>query len=190
MRIITGEYRGRRLDTPYGNDVRPTSDKVRESVFNLLMYDTEGAVFCDLFSGTGAMGLEALSRGAERAYFCDASRDSIRLIKTNIAKCRAEERARVMTGDYLSALRRLKEKIDIFYIDPPYMAGYYVPALKEIDSLDLLAENGIIIAEHKSDERLPGEVGRFKVFKEKKYGQTRLTLYSLMSEEKEETEDN
>ncbi len=187
MRIITGEYRGRRLEAPYGNDVRPTGDKVRESVFNLLMYDIEGAVFCDLFAGTGAVGLEALSRGAEKAYFCDASRDSIKIIKNNIEKCKASEKSRILAGDYLSVLRRIREKVDIFYIDPPYSAGYYVPALEEIDSLDLLSENGIIIAEHRADEKLPEKAGRFRVFKEKKYGHTRLTMYSR---EPEDAEDN
>ena len=186
MRIITGEYRGRRLETPYGNDVRPTGDKVRESVFNLLMYDIDGAVFCDLFAGTGAIGLEALSRGAEKAYFCDASRDSIRIIKTNIEKCRASARSRVFACDYLSALRRIKEKVDIFYIDPPYNSGFYVPALEEIDSLDLLSEKGIIVAEHRADESLPDLSGRLKAFKEKKYGHTKLTLYSCARDDQKD----
>ena len=168
MRIITGEYRGRRLETPYGNDVRPTGDKVRESVFNLLMYDIDGAVFCDLFAGTGAIGLEALSRGAEKAYFCDA------------------ERSRVFACDYLSALRRIKEKVDIFYIDPPYNSGFYVPALEEIDSLDLLSEKGIIVAEHRADESLPDLSGRLKAFKEKKYGHTKLTLYSCARDDQKD----
>lgn len=186
MRIITGEYRGRRLETPSGNDVRPTGDKVRESVFNLLMYDIDGAVFCDLFAGTGAIGLEALSRGAEKSYFCDASRDSIKIIKTNIEKCGASKRSRVFACDYLSALRRIREKVDIFYIDPPYNSGFYVPALEEIDSLDLLSENGIIVAEHRADENLPDLSGRLKAFKEKKYGHTKLTLYGYAPDDKKD----
>lgn len=179
MRIITGEYRGRRLQTPAGRDVRPTGEKVRESVFNLLMYDIEGAVFCDLFAGTGAIGLEALSRGADKAYFCDSSRDSIKVINTNIERCGASARARVMACDYLSALRRIGEKIDIFYVDPPYRSGYYQSVLEEIDSLDLLTENGIIVAEHRADEELTDSVGSLKAFRDRKYGHTMLTLYSI-----------
>ena len=88
MRIITGEYRGRRLESPIGYDVRPTTDKVKEAIFNLLMNDIWDAVVVDLFAGTGNLGLEALSRGAKRCYFCDNSRESLNLIKVNIAKCK------------------------------------------------------------------------------------------------------
>ena len=91
MRVITGDYKGRKLETPEGWDIRPTSDKVKESIFNILMNDTYGAVFCDLFSGTGSLGIEALSRGAERCYFCDSSRESIRLTIHNLKHVGAEE---------------------------------------------------------------------------------------------------
>ena len=89
MRIITGEYRGRKLETPIGYDVRPTTDKVKEAIFNLLQNDIYGAVCVDLFAGTGSLGLEALSRGAEKCYFCDNARASLNLIKTNVKICKA-----------------------------------------------------------------------------------------------------
>lgn len=111
MRIITGEYRGRRLETPIGYDVRPTTDKVKEAVFNLLMNEIWDSVVVDLFAGTGNLGLEALSRGAKRCYFCDNSRESLKLIKTNIEKCRAQDKSIVLAGDYMKALSRIREKV-------------------------------------------------------------------------------
>ena len=155
MRVITGEYRGRKLETPENYDVRPTSDKVKEAVFNLLMNDTYDAVFCDLFAGTGSLGIEALSRGARLCYFGDNSRDSIRMIHHNLAHVGAEEKAVVIPGDYKKVLNRLNEKIDVFLIDPPYRAGLYENCLEQIDTLDLLAPDGIILTEHDSRTPMP-----------------------------------
>ena len=125
MRVITGEFRGRKLESPDTNDIRPTSDKVKEACFNILMNDIYGSVCCDLFAGTGSLGIEALSRGAERCYFGDNSREAVRLIKTNVAKCGAEERAVIINGDYKKVLKRIPEKVDIFFLDPPYRSGVY-----------------------------------------------------------------
>ena len=101
MRIITGEFRGRKIEAPRGMDVRPTSDMIKEAMFNVLMNHVSGAVCVDLFAGTGNLGLEAISRGAEKCYFCDNSRESIKFIKMNIEKCGAEERSQVIFGDYM-----------------------------------------------------------------------------------------
>ena len=103
MRIITGKYRGRKLETPFGNEIRPTSDKVKESIFNILMCDIEDAVCVDLFAGTGNLGLEALSRGASKCWFCDNERNSIDIIKRNIKYCKADNESIVLTGDYRKA---------------------------------------------------------------------------------------
>lgn len=177
MRIITGEYRGRKLEAPAGSDVRPTSDKVKESIFNMLMYDVYGSVCIDLFAGTGNLGLEALSRGAKMCWFCDNSRESIKYIKENIEKCGAQDKSKVVTGDYMKCLERVKEPVDLIFIDPPYGSDLYEKALENIDSLDLLADEGIIIAEHDKYVDLPETVGNLKVFKEKKYGRIRVTMY-------------
>lgn len=177
MRIITGEYRGRKLETPIGYDVRPTTDKVKEAIFNLLMNDTWDSVVVDLFAGTGNLGLEALSRGARRCYFCDNSRDSLRLIKTNIEKCKAQEKSIVLAGDYLKALSRIKEKVQVFLLDPPYKDGLYERCLKEIDTLDLLDEDGIIIAEHGVRDQVPEAVGNLVKVREKKYGKIAVSIY-------------
>ncbi|MGN0658732.1 MAG: 16S rRNA (guanine(966)-N(2))-methyltransferase RsmD [Emergencia sp.] len=183
MRIITGEYRGRRLESPSGYDVRPTTDKVKEAVFNLLMNDVYDAVVVDLFAGTGNLGLEALSRGARRCYFCDNSRESLNLIRTNIGLCRAEDRSVVLAGDYTKTLSRIREKADIFLLDPPYKAGLYEKCLELIDSLDLLNEDGIIIAEHGVRDQVPETAGRLVKVKERKYGKIMVSIYRFAEEE-------
>lgn len=177
MRIITGKYRGRKLETPVGFEVRPTSDKVKESIFNILMYDVEESICVDLFAGTGNLGLEALSRGAKQCWFCDNERENISLIRRNIEYCRAEDSAILIAGDYMKALKKIDEKVDIFFIDPPYHAGLYDKALSEIDSLDLLADEGIIVAEHEKMTDLPEHIGGLELFKRKKYGKICLSLY-------------
>ena len=126
MRIITGDFKGRRLEMPENYNIRPTTEKVQEAVFSIIAGNLEDAVCVDLFAGTGNLGLEALSRGAKKCYFGDNSRESLALIKRNIAMCRAEDRSRVMPGDFEKVLARLgekDEKIDIFFLDPPYREG-------------------------------------------------------------------
>ena len=177
MRIITGEYRGRRLESPIGYDVRPTTDKVKEAIFNLLMNDIWDAVVVDLFAGTGNLGLEALSRGAKRCYFCDNSRESLNLIKVNIAKCTAQDKSVVLAGDYSKALGRIKEKVQVFLIDPPYKDGLYEKCLNQIDELDLLDEEGIIITEHGVHDPVPQQAGNLIKVKEKKYGKIMVSIY-------------
>lgn len=183
MRVITGEYRGRKLETPENYDVRPTSDKVKEAVFNLLMNDTYDAVFCDLFAGTGSLGIEALSRGARLCYFGDNSRDSIRMIHHNLTHVGAEKKAVVIPGDYKKVLNRLNEKIDVFLIDPPYRAGLYENCLEQIDTLDLLAPDGIILTEHDSRTPMPENVGGFVLDRVRKYGKTSVSIYRRKAEE-------
>lgn len=187
MRIITGEYRGRKLEAPNGMDVRPTSDMIKEAMFNILMNEVYGAICVDLFAGTGNLGLEALSRGAEKCYFCDNSRESIKFIKSNIDKCGAKEKSKVIFGDYMKCLQRMTEKADIFFVDPPYNSGMYEKVLESIISLDLLADDGIILTEHDKYLEVPEKVGNLEVYKERKYGKKVLTFYRKRVEG--ETED-
>lgn len=177
MRIITGDYRGRKLETPIGYDVRPTSDKVKEAVFNIIQQEIWGAVCVDLFAGTGSLGLEALSRGAKKCYFCDNSRESINLVKTNIKKCGASDKSVVLAGDYTKTLTRISDKADIFFLDPPYAAGLYEKCLEMIESLDLLSDDGIIIAEHGVRDYVPEQVGNLYLVKERKYGKIVVSIY-------------
>lgn len=182
MRIITGIYRGRKLETPVGYDVRPTTDKVKESIFNLLMNDIYDSVCVDLFAGTGNLGLEALSRGARKCYFCDNSRDSLNMIKRNIKKCEAEDKSVVLAGDFAKTLTRINEQADVILLDPPYKDGLYEKCLSLIDSLDLLSDKGIIIAEHSTQDELPEQVGSLIIEKEKRYGRIQVTIYRHQEE--------
>ena len=189
MRIITGEYRGRRLESPAGYDVRPTSDKVKEAVFNIIMNEVWDATCVDLFAGTGNLGLEALSRGAKKCYFGDNSRESINLIRNNVKMCRAEDKSVIIAGDYSKILGRINEKVDIFFLDPPYKDGLYENCLEIIDSLDLLSEEGIIVAEHGVRDYVPETVGSLEIIKERKYGKIMVTIYAKKSEVHTEEEE-
>jgi len=180
MRIITGDFKGRRLEMPVGKDIRPTTEKVKEAIFSIIAGNVPGAVCVDLFAGTGNLGLEALSRGAEKCYFADNSRESLNLIKRNIAMCKAEEWSVVIPGDFERVLTRLGErgeKIDIFFLDPPYREGLYEKCFELIREYDLLAEEGIIIAEHGEREPLPEEIEGYIVLKERNYGSVAITIY-------------
>lgn len=188
MRIITGEYRGRKLETPIGYDVRPTTDKVKEAIFNLLQNDMYDAVCVDLFAGTGSLGLEALSRGARRCYFCDNARASLNLVKTNIKICGAGDKSIVLAGDYTKTLARIKEQADIFFLDPPYASGVYEKCLELIEELDLLTEDGIIVAEHDKYDEMPEQVGNLVKVKERRYGKILVSIYQYAYEEVEEEE--
>ena len=179
MRIITGDFKGRRLEMPEGKDIRPTTEKVKEAIFSIIAGNVPGAVCVDLFAGTGNLGLEALSRGAEKCYFADNSRESLNLIKRNIAMCKAEEWSVVIPGDFERVLARLGErgeKIDIFFLDPPYREGLYEKCFELIREYDLLAEEGIIIAEHGEREPLTEEIEGYIVLKERNYGSVAITI--------------
>ena len=178
MRIITGDYRGHRLVSPKTYDIRPTSDKVKEAVFSMLIpYLNEDSVCLDLFAGTGNLGLEALSRGARRVYFSDSSRDSIKLIKENIKICGAEEYSILLSGDFKSNIMRIREKLDIIFLDPPYASEYYLTALQLTREQDLLNDGGCIICEHSDRDPLPDEAFGFTMVKNKNYGQIGVSIY-------------
>ena len=180
MRIITGDFKGRRLEMPENYNIRPTTEKVKEAVFSIIAGNLEDAVCVDLFAGTGNLGLEALSRGAKKCYFGDNSRESLALIKRNIAMCRAEDRSLVMPGDFEKVLARLgekDEKIDIFFLDPPYREGLYDKCFELIREYDLLAEEGIIIAEHNVKDVLWEGICGFQLIKERTYGTVAITIY-------------
>lgn len=179
MRIIAGDFKGRKLLSPKGEDIRPTSDKVKEAVFSILFHDIEDAVCVDLFAGTGSLGIEAISRGAKHCYFADNSRDSIATVKQNVKLCKCEDDATIMLSDGRQALGKIREKIDILFLDPPYRYDSYEKIIGYAESLDLFTNNGIIIAEHSAKEMLPDKIGKLEKFKERKYGTTRITIYKI-----------
>ncbi len=177
MRVIAGKYKGRRLDAPIDDRVRPTSDKVKEALFSILMYDIEDAIFCDMFAGTGGIGIEALSRGAKKSYFIDASPASMRIIRSNVMKCKAEDKSEFILGSFENALQKIDGKIDIFFLDPPYSKGTEIEAVKAIATSQTLAKDGIIVIEHHKEDNMPEIIEGFNKFKEKKYGRIVLSFY-------------
>ena len=182
MRIIAGNLKGRQLYTPADRRIRPTSDKVKEALFNMAAFYLEDAVVVDLFSGTGNLGIEAISRGAKRTYFCDKSRSSITLICKNIEHCGVSEKAVLLQGDFEKTLDKIPEAADLILLDPPYKKGLLHKCLEKIQQLELLREDGIIIAEHGSDQELEDSIFNFVKEKEKKYGTIVLSLYKHKNE--------
>ncbi len=178
MRIISGKLRGRRLHTPINRQIRPTSDKVKEAIFSMIAeYIGEGVVAADVFSGTGNLGLEAISRGAELVYFGDRSRESLALTRQNISYCKVEQQAVVLQGDYKQVLARISDKVDIFFLDPPYHDGVLIDCIQLISDLDLLDKDGVIVTEHGVREEMPRSLGNFHMLKQREYGNICITLY-------------
>ena len=172
MRIVGGELKGRTLYSFEGDAIRPTPDKVREAIFNILQNRIYGSRFVDLFAGTGAMGIEALSRGAI-VTLNDNDRKSQALIKKNLEKLNVIDRAKLICQDGISFIASGKEQYDIIYIDPPYKAGLNVKAVES--SINSLADGGIIILE--SEIPFDTQIEGLKVIDERKYGRVRLTFF-------------
>lgn len=175
MRVITGIARGKNLKTLEGNDVRPTSQKVKEAVFSAIQFDIEGRRVLDLFAGSGQLGIEALSRGAESAVFVDNSNASIKIIKQNIESVGFEDLSKVYTSDYASFTAMSRDTFDIVFLDPPYSKGMLVPALKSV--LPLMSDYGIIVCEYPPEVELPQSVGGFEIAKTYRYGKINVSVY-------------
>ncbi|MGP1408590.1 16S rRNA (guanine(966)-N(2))-methyltransferase RsmD [Selenomonas sp.] len=173
MRIITGKARGCRLKTPKGEATRPTADRIKESLFNILGRRVEEACVLDLFAGTGALGLEALSRGAASALFVDER--TTPLIEENAAKTRLSARAEIVRGDALRVLARLGalgRSFDLIFCDPPYQRGFWEKALSSVDREGLLAPDGCMIVEHGTDEEELPALKELRCVREESYGKT------------------
>ncbi len=176
MRIITGLARGRKLIEPEGMSIRPTTDQVKESIFNIIQFDIEGRSFLDLFAGSGQMGLEALSRGAKSATFVDESKAAIKLVRDNIALSRLEG-ARVQQGDSISFLAG-KEKFDVIFLDPPYESPLLEKALEKIVQFDKLNSGGIIVCECQNEKVLPELEEPYRFLKSYRYGKIKITVFT------------
>ena len=177
MRVITGKARGVQLKTPEGMLTRPTADRVKEALFSIINFDLPGAAVLDLFGGTGQLGIEALSRGANSAVFVDQREDACKIIRENLRRTRMETQGRVVRSDYLDYLRRSKEKFDIILLDPPYAEVFLENALKCITEIDILKTGGIIVAERPVEKELPFEFEGYTRSRDYKYGKTLLTIY-------------
>ena len=177
MRIISGKATGRRLRTLEGNDVRPTTDKVKEAIFSIIQFDLPGSVFLDLFSGSGQMGIEALSRDAKFAYFVDSSRASVAVTNENLEAVGFSDCSKVYLMDSLSFLRSTSNTFDVALLDPPYNKGLLEEVLPLLEPK--MSERGIVLCEHPEKEILPDEVGRLVKKKEYSYGKIGVTLYTV-----------
>lgn len=176
MRVITGSVRGRRLKEPDDMEIRPTSDMVKQAIFNIIQFDIEGRRVLDLFAGTGQLGIECLSRGAASCVFVDAGREGLSLVKHNLAVCKLQ--AEVVAGDALAYLRRCKpNSFDLILMDPPYDSDLLSAALETIVTFDILSEGGIIICESRPDKELPEPKLPYFLKKAYRYGKVKLTVY-------------
>lgn len=182
MRIISGKFRSRPLKTPQGLDVRPSSDRLRETLFNVLAasHDLEGSRWIDLFAGTGAVGIEALSRGAAYVFFAEKVRKVAQITAENLRSLGLEDQAEIATTDALSALRQWEgvEGVDFVFLDPPYREeGAYLGALRILADTALLKPTAIVIAEH-TKHFDPGDgVGRLRRYRSVKQGDAVLSFY-------------
>lgn len=189
MRVISGKARGLKLNPPKDQSVRPTTDRVKESLFNIINSYVMDSNVLDLFAGSGSLGIECLSRGAKHCVFSDLSKESIKIIQSNIKKARVERDSTVINKDYKNAISDMgikKAKFDIIMLDPPYYEGLFVDCIERIDDNNILSEDGIIVVEHDKKDELPDEIGNIVKTKEKKYGITVLSFYELSVEDSDE----
>ena len=174
MRVITGEARGRKLKTPANDDVRPTTDNVKESIFNIVRDGVEGRKVLDLFAGTGQLGIEAVSRGAASVTFIDNDQRSINLVKENLSICKFS--ANVIKADSISYLQSCP-KFDLIFMDPPYDSDLYEGALNNICQFDILNKGGLIVVESRRERKLPPVQPPYQFLKEYLYGKVKITTY-------------
>ena len=182
-RIISGTAKGLQIETPKGVNTRPTTDRVKESLFNIINHLIDGSVVLDLFSGSGSLGIEALSRGAFEVVFCDKDSLTTQLIKKNIEHCKLTEKSEVLCCDYKQAIKKLaQKKINIVFLDPPYGTGILQDSIKRIIEENILTKDAIIVAEHSKGEvnilpdvhldqqLLCKSYGDFEIVRKEKYG--------------------
>jgi 16S rRNA (guanine(966)-N(2))-methyltransferase RsmD len=182
MRIIGGLYRGRRLRAVEGLEVRPTSDRLRETLFNVLAPHVREARFLDICAGSGAVGIEALSRGASRAAFIDRSRRACSVIEANLAALALADEALIITRDAASALKRMAvegARFDIAFFDPPYASQVYSQVMELLGSGAALEGGAIVIVEHRAKLPLEAVYGDLKAYREIKQGESALTFFKL-----------
>ena len=178
MRVITGSARGAKLKTLEGLATRPTSDRVKEAIFNIIQFDIQGRRVLDLFCGSGQLAIEALSRGADYAVIVDQSAEAVKVIKDNLKKTKFDQQASVFQMDYLRYLSTAREKFDLIFLDPPYAEKSLENALQKISEIDILSEGGIIICERPKDKVMPPEVGGLLCSRDYNYGKTAVNLYT------------
>jgi 16S rRNA (guanine966-N2)-methyltransferase len=184
MRIISGTSKGKRLATPKGQALRPTSDRVKESIFNILGRVVEGKVVLDLFAGTGNLGIEALSRGAKRALFVERAREATRLIKNNLSQCGMAGVSEIIPKDVIRAigiLHQRGETFDLILMDPPYEKGLIGKTLWKLQSHRIYHAETILIIEHDHREPLPKDLDGWNLIRQRKMGDTLISFLTPRS---------
>ena len=186
MRIIAGKYRSRKLHAPPADmELRPTSDRLRETLFNVVAPRTPDSVWLDLFSGTGAVGIEALSRGARFVYFVETDKKAVRVIRRNFEELGIMENFELIQGDAIQALKSLEEQkleCDMVFVDPPYKShGAYQQVLGYLAGSGMVREKSVVIAEHDKHYDPGAKFGRLERFRELKQGDAVLSFYRLSS---------
>jgi 16S rRNA (guanine(966)-N(2))-methyltransferase RsmD len=180
MRIISGQAKGRRLRAPKGRELRPTADRVKEALFNILPHDLSGRKVLDLFAGTGNLSMEALSRGAAAAVLVDISRDAAEVIEENLRALKFAAKSRVLIGSVFKTVRALHrdgERFDLIFLDPPYDKELAGETLKAIAAEALLAESGVAVAEHSVREKIEERYGALVRTDQRRYGDTELSFF-------------
>lgn len=180
IRIISGTAGGLKLQTVDSDSTRPTLDRVKEAVFSMVQEEISGSVVLDLFAGNGALGIEALSRGAAKCYFNDKSRQCCEVVKKNLNHTKLTSLAELTCADYMEALARYKKyrvRFDLIFNDPPYKKGFDTEALSLIDRFGLASRNCVAVCEHSADDPMPEQVGHFTKRKEKAYGTVAVSVY-------------
>ena len=175
LRIIGGTLKGKKLTTSRGTTVRPTADRTRESIFNILSNSVRHSVVLDLFAGTGAMGIEALSRGAESAVFIEKQKNAYLMIQQNIAVCSLEKKATLIKWDIqknLDCIRSFEPRLTLVFIDPPYNKQIIKPSLLALRNSNSLNYGAQIIVEHSLSEPVPEDLAEYKKIDQRKYGKT------------------
>lgn len=182
MRIISGRARGTKLYTLEGDSTRPTLDRVKESIFNIIQSDIKDSIFLDLFAGSGAIGLEAASRGAKKAILCDKSKEAMQIIKKNILKTHLENVVEIYLLDFRALLNdKLNEKLDIVYIDPPYKSDFAIQAVNIILENNLITKDSLILIETDRKEEVEEKLKKVdvRIIDERKYGRAEIFFLKM-----------
>jgi 16S rRNA (guanine(966)-N(2))-methyltransferase RsmD len=186
MRVISGLSRGRKLKTPKGRNLRPTSDRVKESIFNILGKEVDGKAALDLFAGTGSLGIEALSRGASHVVFVEKGNQAVRLIEQNVAGCDMRSRSEIIQNDVhraIGILERRRNCFDLIFMDPPYEKGLVRQTLRRLQHRTIYHQGSILVIEHDRREPLPEPLKHWTLLLQRRIGDT---LVSILSSEWEE----
>ncbi|WP_373315217.1 16S rRNA (guanine(966)-N(2))-methyltransferase RsmD [Siminovitchia fordii] len=193
MRIISGSCKGRRLKSVPGKSTRPTTDKMKETIFNWIGPYFSGGSCLDLYAGSGGVGLEALSRGMDFVIFVDNNKQAIHTVKTNVSMCGLEEKCEIYNNDSdraLKAIVKRKLQFDLIFLDPPYKRQKLKSLLEMIEKNSLVKESGCIICEHDPEVMLPGAIGELERIKSISYGMSSLSMYIHEKKEGEQNDEH